>query len=161
MNLARYGKLANPQNISALPAGVPLSQVYADFLRYLLQHTQQFFEDSIFEGKAIWQNHKPNMDLIIAHPNGWGIREQTFLRTAAVAAGFTSTDKALKQVHFVTEAEASVHFCMYYTTLGSQLKVITAFMLGSRSANFLLVRMASILLCAMQVDRLLTQQFIL
>jgi hypothetical protein len=64
------------------------------------------------------------MDVIIAHPNGWGIREQTFLRTAAVTAGFTSVEQASSQVHFVTEAEASVHFCTYYTTLRNQLKVI-------------------------------------
>jgi hypothetical protein len=104
---------------------VALSQIYADFLRYLLQHTQQFFEDRILDGGNIWQTYKPTMDVVVAHPNGWGIREQTFLRTAAVMAGFTSTELALKNVHFVTEAEASVHFCMHYTTLGSQLKVRT------------------------------------
>jgi hypothetical protein len=111
------------QNVSALPIGVPISQVYADFLQYLLQHTQQFFEDHILDGKSIWTTYKPTMDVIIAHPNGWGVLEQTFLRTAAVAAGFTSIEQASNQVHFVTEAEASAHFCTHYTTLRSQLKV--------------------------------------
>jgi hypothetical protein len=115
---------SNIQNISELPTGVPLSQVYADFLRYLLQHTQQYFEDHILDGETIWKTYKPTMDVIIAHPNGWGVREQGFLRTAAVTAGFTSAEQASSQVHFVTEAEASVHFCTHYTTLRSQLKVI-------------------------------------
>jgi hypothetical protein len=99
-----------------------LSQIYADFLRYLLQHTQQFFKERILDGRNIWQTYRPDMEVIIAHPNGWGIREQTFLRTAAVMAGLTSTAQASNNVHFVTEAEASVHFCMHYTTLGSHLK---------------------------------------
>lgn len=107
---------------------MPLSQIYSDFLRYLLQHTQQFFEDHILDGKNIWQTYKPSMDVIIAHPNGWGIREQTFLRTAAVAAGFASPEQAANKVHFVTEAEASVHFCMYHTDLGSRLDVSGGFL---------------------------------
>jgi hypothetical protein len=63
------------------------------------------------------------MEVIIAHPNGWGIREQTFLRSAAVAAGFSTTDQASTKVRFVSEAEASVHFCIHHTNLGTVLKV--------------------------------------
>ncbi|KAG8686828.1 hypothetical protein FRC11_008301 [Ceratobasidium sp. 423] len=48
------------------------------------------------------------MDIVIAHPNGWGIREQAFLRTSSVVAGFTFAEHALDRVHFVTEAEASL-----------------------------------------------------
>ncbi|KAF8606751.1 hypothetical protein BDV93DRAFT_468343 [Ceratobasidium sp. AG-I] len=113
---AKHGLTLDP-----LPAGVPLIQIYSDFLRYLLKHTQQFFEDHILDGKNIWETYRPSMDVIIAHPNGWGIREQTFLRSAAVTAGFASMEKSTETVHFVTEAEASVHFCMYYTNLGSRL----------------------------------------
>jgi hypothetical protein len=145
-----------------LPAGVPLSQVYADFLRYLLEQTQQFFEDHILDGKVIWKTYKPTMDVIIAHPNGWGIREQTFLRTAAATAGFTSAEQAPSQVHFVTEAEASVHFCTYYTTLRNQLKVIIDDPFpNSRIAELLLGSLASILLYVTQADQLWTRLFIL
>jgi hypothetical protein len=63
------------------------------------------------------------MEVIIAHPNGWGIREQAFLRSVAVAAGFSTTDQAPTKVRFVTEAEASVHFCIHHTNLGTVLKV--------------------------------------
>jgi hypothetical protein len=108
---------------AALPSGVPLSQIYADFLGYLLQHTQTYFEDHILDGKRIWRTYKSNLEVIIAHPNGWGIREQSFLRSATVTAGFTSTGAATSRVHFVSEAEASVHFCMFHTNLGSQLSV--------------------------------------
>jgi hypothetical protein len=63
------------------------------------------------------------MEVVIAHPNGWGIREQAFLRTAAVNAGFAAPDKASSKIRFVTEAEASVHYCIHHTNLGSRLQV--------------------------------------
>ncbi|CAE6485381.1 unnamed protein product [Rhizoctonia solani] len=37
-------------------------------------------------------------------------------------AGLTTSDKPDSQIHFVTEAEASVHFCMHYTSLKSCLE---------------------------------------
>ncbi|CEL62443.1 hypothetical protein RSOLAG1IB_04799 [Rhizoctonia solani AG-1 IB] len=67
------------------------------------------------------------MEVIIAHPNGWGIREQAFLRSVAVAAGFSTADQAPTKVRFVTEAEASVHFCIHHTNLGTVLKPGTNF----------------------------------
>ncbi|KAG8731538.1 hypothetical protein FRC11_003854 [Ceratobasidium sp. 423] len=69
------------------------------------------------------------MEVIIAHPNGWGVREQTFLREAAVKAGFSSADKAASRIRFVSEAEASVHFCIYHTlaNLGARLQPGTNF----------------------------------
>ncbi|ELU42319.1 AIG1 domain-containing protein [Rhizoctonia solani AG-1 IA] len=111
----------------ALPFNVPLSQIYSDFLGYLLQHTQSYFEDHIIDGKRIWQQYKPSMEVVLAHPNGWGIREQAFLRLAAVKAGFTNASDAPSRVHFVNEAEASVHFCTLYSDIGSQLKPGTTF----------------------------------
>ncbi|KAG9084211.1 hypothetical protein FRC07_013690 [Ceratobasidium sp. 392] len=62
------------------------------------------------------------MEVVIAHPNGWGIREQAFLRATAVAAGLTSESSSRSKVKFVTEAEASVHFCIHHTNLGNRLQ---------------------------------------
>ncbi|QRW20294.1 hypothetical protein RhiXN_09269 [Rhizoctonia solani] len=129
--LAKYFKLhLHPADMQAkhdlkldeLPPGVTLRQIYADFLRYLLKHTKTFFEDRVLDGQQTWARYSPTMEVVIAHPNGWGIREQTFLRSAAVAAGFSTDEKALASVRFVTEAEASVHFCIHHTNLGSILK---------------------------------------
>lgn len=107
----------------ALPPGVSLRQIYADFLGYLLKHSKSFFEDRILDGKQIWARYQPKMEVVIAHPNGWGIREQTFLRGAAIDAGFSDVASASTKIRFVTEAEASVHFCIYHTNLGERLKV--------------------------------------
>ncbi|KAG8717706.1 hypothetical protein FRC08_006898 [Ceratobasidium sp. 394] len=114
-------------DLEPLPVGVPLSQIYSDFFRYLLQHTQTYFEDHILDGKKIWRTYKPTLEIIVAHPNGWGIREQAFLRSAVVAAEFINANDAGSRVHFVSEAEASVHFCIFHTNLGSQLKLGVTF----------------------------------
>ncbi|KAG8737716.1 hypothetical protein FRC10_007915, partial [Ceratobasidium sp. 414] len=92
--------------LDSLPDGVSLRQIYTDFLSYLFKHTQSFFEDRIVDGSLIWKNYQSKMEVVIAHPNGWGIREQTFLRAVAMDAGFTSTSSS-HRIRFVTEAEAS------------------------------------------------------
>ncbi|KAF8755016.1 ATP binding [Rhizoctonia solani] len=131
--LAKYFKLhLHPSDMQAkhelkldeLPPGVTLRQIYSDFLGYLLKHTRSFFEDRILDGKQIWSRYSPTMEVVIAHPNGWGIREQAFLRSAAVAAGFATTDQAPTKVRFVTEAEASVHFCIHHTNLVRFLRCV-------------------------------------
>jgi hypothetical protein len=113
------------QICAVLPPGVTLRQIYSDFLGYLLKHTQTYFEDRVLDGKQTWETYKPTMEVVIAHPNGWGIREQAFLRAAAVDAGFVDLDNAPSQVRFVTEAEASVHYCIHHTNIGSRLQVCT------------------------------------
>ncbi|CAE6471327.1 hypothetical protein ACGC1H_005400 [Rhizoctonia solani] len=134
--LAKHFKLhLHPKDLRAkhklaldpLPYGVNLSTIYADFLRYVLEHTRKCFETTIINGSEVWQAHSQNMDIVIAHPNGWGVREQAFLRTSSVVAGFTFAENALDYVHFVTEAEASVHFCIHYTNLKSSLHPYTTF----------------------------------
>ncbi|KAJ1303482.1 hypothetical protein OPQ81_011669 [Rhizoctonia solani] len=108
--------------LDPLPPGIPLRRIYSDFLGYLIRHTQTFFEDRIVDGKLLWQRYRPRMQFIIAHPNGWTIREQAFLRAAATDAGLVTDDTAASCIRFVTEAEASVHFCIYHTNLGSRLQ---------------------------------------
>ncbi|KAG8687807.1 hypothetical protein FRC09_013269, partial [Ceratobasidium sp. 395] len=95
--------------------------------RYLLKHTQAFFEARIIDGKMLWESYQHKTEIVIAHPNGWGIREQTFLRTAAVDAGITTNSLSRSRIKFVTEAEASVHFCIYHTNLGNRLQAGTKF----------------------------------
>ncbi|CAE6440540.1 unnamed protein product [Rhizoctonia solani] len=130
-SLAKYFKLnLHPDDMRArhdlklesLPPGVPLRQIYSDFLGYLLRNTKSYFEDRIVDGKRIWQRYSPTMEVVIAHPNGWSTREQQFLRLASVAAGLSTPGQASSKIRFVTEAEASVHFCIYHTNLGNRLQ---------------------------------------
>jgi hypothetical protein len=106
-------------NFPALPVGVPVDQVYTDYLRYLFRHTKAFFEEHIFNGQDIWQSLSASMAIIIAHPNGWGAHEQSVLRAAAVAAGISTAVDSRRKITFVSEAEASVQFCLSSSLVGS------------------------------------------
>ncbi|CUA74401.1 hypothetical protein RSOLAG22IIIB_11196 [Rhizoctonia solani] len=109
--------------ISALPFGVSLRKVYSDFLGYLLKHTQSYFEDRIIDGAQIWESYKSALELVMSHPNGWGAREQAFLREVAVSAGYTTSDMAPSSIRFITDLEASVQSCLFHATLTKKLKV--------------------------------------
>lgn len=63
------------------------------------------------------------MDIVIGHANGHGIREQEFLRSAAISAGIVASEKALRHIRFVSEAEAWVRFCLHHVDLESPLPV--------------------------------------
>ncbi|CAE6507895.1 unnamed protein product [Rhizoctonia solani] len=108
--------------LSPLPPGISLAQIYSDFLGYLLKHTKAFVEKRMALGKQTWEKYKPEMEVVIAHPNGWGTPEQDFLRKAAIDSGFVDSDKASSQVQFVTEAEASIHYCIHHSNLSNKLE---------------------------------------
>ncbi|KIM82435.1 hypothetical protein PILCRDRAFT_462174 [Piloderma croceum F 1598] len=131
--LARYFKLRlHPTNgrthnlameLEYLPTGITIMQIYVDFLRYLLRHTKEYFESHILQGQSEWSRYSPAMDVVIAHPNGWGVKEQDFLRRAAVTAGYVTPQNALSQIKFVSEADASVHFCIFHMDVDSKMNV--------------------------------------
>jgi hypothetical protein len=98
-------------------------KIYVDFMRHLLKHTKQFFETHVLQGQEEWRRHSPSMDVVFAHPNGWGINEQDFLRRAAITAGYATLQNAISQIKFVSEAEASVHFSIFQLNLNSAMNV--------------------------------------
>ncbi|KAF8305224.1 uncharacterized protein EI90DRAFT_3001470 [Cantharellus anzutake] len=129
--LARHFKLhLHPQTmkekhnltIDPLPEGVPLSTIYRDFFGYLIRHTQDAFTDRVLDGARVWKTYFPSADIVIAHPNGWGLREQEFMRRAAVAADVVPQSESHNRIFFVTEGEASVHYCMFHANLAPQFK---------------------------------------
>ncbi|KAG9120288.1 hypothetical protein FRC07_004280 [Ceratobasidium sp. 392] len=129
--LARHFKLhLHPESmkqkhslkIQPLPGGISLDKIYTDFMTYLMQHTQAFFESHVTNGPKVWKDLRDDMTIVLAHPNGWTIKEQNFLRKAAIAAKYTSEAKAHGQIHFVSEAEASTHFCMFHSDIHRNLK---------------------------------------
>lgn len=127
-SLAKHFKLhLHPQSMAIqdrlalcpLPPGVSLAAIYTDFLGYLLRHTQGYFESHVIQGAAIWEKYSPKMLVVLAHPNGWSTREQNYLRQALrnVGPNYKSC-----QITFVTEGEASVHFCMFSSNMDSALQ---------------------------------------
>jgi hypothetical protein len=107
----------------ALPQGVTVETIYSDFLRYLLKNTRAFFETRTPNGATVWQQLIDAAEFVIAHPNAWGLREQYVLRRAAVRADYLSFIQADYRIRFVSEGEASVHFCIVHGDLAAKLKV--------------------------------------
>jgi hypothetical protein len=64
-----------------------------------------------------------SMYVVFAYPNGWGFKETSFLRNAAIEAGYALPQDAYSRIRFVSEAEASVHYCLIYTGLDHILSV--------------------------------------
>ncbi|KIM23512.1 hypothetical protein M408DRAFT_262801 [Serendipita vermifera MAFF 305830] len=122
-NVARWFKLhLHPATMSTtqafeippLPVGVSIERVYADIMRYLMDGTQRFFERTIPNGPEIWARVRNTIIVVLATPNGWGIREQVVLRNAAIRASLVKEETAGQLVQFVTESEASVHYALAY-----------------------------------------------
>ncbi|CAE6367519.1 unnamed protein product [Rhizoctonia solani] len=108
--------------VDPLPNGVTLPQIYADFMKYLIKHTEPYFKSRIVDGSMIWEAYKDKTVFVIGHPNGWGLREQEFLRKAAIKGGLVDKADAKSRVRFVTEAEASVHYCIENSNISSRLQ---------------------------------------
>lgn len=82
-------------------------------------------------GEELWKRVKSNIDLILSHPNGWEGRQQEFLRKSVVNASIFTEEEALSRVSFVTEGEATFHYCVIETKTRESLKVLS-FMLSTK-----------------------------
>ncbi|CAE7096804.1 unnamed protein product [Rhizoctonia solani] len=120
-------KEKNSIKLEPLPNGLTLSRIYADFMKYLLEHTVPFFKSRIVDGPTIWEAYKNSVIFVIGHPNGYGLRQQDFLRKAAIEGGLVGAADATTRVRFVTEAEASVHFCIAHSNISSRLRIGSTF----------------------------------
>ena len=98
--------------IPPLPAGITVERVYADLMKYLMEHTQRFFETVTPNGERIWARLRDTIVIVLATPNGWDIREQATLRRAAIMASLVTEENAGQLLQFVTESEASVHYAL-------------------------------------------------
>ena len=53
-----------------------------------------------------------NIEFILSHPNGWEGQQQSEMRRAAINADLVNANEAPERISFVTEGEASLHFCL-------------------------------------------------
>lgn len=89
---------------------VPLENIYADYLSYLLKRTQVFLRERT--GRDVWSSLKDRAEIVISHPNRWGTKQQKFLEEAVIQAGFVTREGAKQYLHFVEEAEAAASFAL-------------------------------------------------
>ncbi|KAF8632111.1 hypothetical protein AX15_002042 [Amanita polypyramis BW_CC] len=101
----------NMKPIPPLPPNKTAIDVLADFLRYLYQSTKQYIRDRT--GSDIWESVHTNIEFVLCHPNDWEGKQQSEMRRAAIVAGLVVNETdTLKRTSFVTEGEASLHFCL-------------------------------------------------
>lgn len=100
-------------SLPELPPGKTAIDVFGDFLKYLFSCARRFITQTHANGESLWQSVDSRIDFIFGHPNGWEGLQQSKMRQAAVAAGLvTDSPDGHARVHFVTEGEASLHYCL-------------------------------------------------
>lgn len=105
------GSTAADAAIPPLPAGKRAVDVLADFLHYLRACAAAYIAEAHLGGADLWAATGADARYVLAHPNGWGGAEQARMRDAAVRAGLVRASEPAR-VSFVTEGEASLHFCV-------------------------------------------------
>ena len=86
-------------------------EVFADFLRYLLECASRYIRDTHTNGPDLWNSVKSHIDFVLSHPNGWEGTQQSEIRRAAVLAGLVPDNPSgHSRLSLVTEGEASLHF---------------------------------------------------
>ncbi|KAJ6605464.1 hypothetical protein DFH09DRAFT_204052 [Mycena vulgaris] len=102
-----------PHALPPLPVNKTAVNIFADFLRYLLQCAKLYIEEHYPNGNAMWITLEGTIEFVLTHPNGWEGEQQAKMRTAAIIAGLIpNTTADHERIHFVTEGEASLNFCI-------------------------------------------------
>ncbi|KAH9940118.1 uncharacterized protein BXZ73DRAFT_99115 [Epithele typhae] len=101
------------RDLPPLPRGKSVVSVFADFIAYLVSCAKRFIQESHANGNHLWASVEGNIEFVLSHPNGWEGAQQEKMRQATIVGGLIpNTDEGRKRVHFVTEGEASLHFCI-------------------------------------------------
>lgn len=101
-------------------------QVFGDFLRYLYDCTQLFIEETHAGGAELWASVEHRTEFVLTHPNGWEGAQQALMRNAAIYGGLVpDTMDGYARIHFVTEGEASLHYCIGNNYAAELIKVFS------------------------------------
>jgi hypothetical protein len=101
------------EKIPPLPSNKSVIDLFADFMRYLYDCAKTYIQETHASGADLWASVEHRIEYVLTHPNGWEGGQQGKMRTAAILAGLIpDTDEGRARVQFVTEGEASLHFCI-------------------------------------------------
>ena len=123
----RPRELGSDQALATLPPLPPnksVVDIFADFLAYLFTCARTYIQETHPGGVRFWTSIAQNIDFVLTHPNGWEGYQQAQMREAAVQAGLVAdTDEGKTRLSFVTEGEASLHFCLSKGLIVEGMKV--------------------------------------
>ena len=77
-------------------------------MRFLNDHTRQFFVTTSPDGQKIWDRLKATTCFVVATPNGWEDFQRGYLRQDLILAEALPTRNPRERFIFVTESEASI-----------------------------------------------------
>uniref|UniRef100_A0A0W0G793 Uncharacterized protein n=1 Tax=Moniliophthora roreri TaxID=221103 RepID=A0A0W0G793_MONRR len=97
-------------DLPPLPPNKTAIDVFADFLQYLHTCTVDYIKNS--RGPQFWSSIESSIDYVLTHPNGWEGPQQALMRQAAIRAGLITSADIETRLQFVTEGEASLHYCI-------------------------------------------------
>ncbi|KAI5897240.1 uncharacterized protein SCHCODRAFT_01111076 [Schizophyllum commune H4-8] len=104
------------QELSTLPPLPPnktVVDVFSDFLAYMFKCARDYIQETHPGGAQLWSSVAENIDFVLTHPNGWEGSQQSLMRLSAIQAKLVpDSDSGRARVSFVTEGEASLHFCL-------------------------------------------------
>ncbi|TFY59589.1 hypothetical protein EVJ58_g5686 [Rhodofomes roseus] len=100
----------------------PVVQIFADYLAYLFKCATDFISETHLLGREVLESGV-DIEFVLSHPNGWGGQQQAKMRRAATLAGLIpDTEAGHAQLHFVSEGEASLHFCIVNGLAGNVIQ---------------------------------------
>ncbi|KAI0315431.1 hypothetical protein OF83DRAFT_1173828 [Amylostereum chailletii] len=118
---------------ATLPSSKDIISVFADFYRYLFDRARASICETNVNGDSLWNSVQGNIDFVLSHPNGWEGAQQGAMRKAAIMAGLVpDTPSGIDRITFVTEGEASCHYCISMglmadaTEVGKNVMIIDA-----------------------------------
>lgn len=114
-SVAEDGSNAINEDIEIPPLSLNKSAttIFSDFLKYLFLCTRDYIIETHANGDTLWAALKDKVHFILSHPNGWEGPQQTLMRQASIMAGLIpDTSEGHDRVEFVTEGEASLHYCV-------------------------------------------------
>ena len=118
------GSSVDGTKIPALPRGKTIVEVFADFLAYLLACARTYITETHAAGDVLWTSLEQSIHFVLTHPNGWTGPQQMRMRKSAVLAGLVPDSPAGRmRMQFVTEGEASMHFCVSHESYVDLFKV--------------------------------------
>lgn len=110
--------------VPPLPLRKTVVDVFADFMAYMYACARKYIIETHAAGSGLWLSVEKDIEFILGHPNGWGGNQQAQMRKAAVQGGLVPDEEAgCARVHFVSEGEASLHFCVQSGRATESVKV--------------------------------------
>ncbi|VDB90865.1 unnamed protein product [Peniophora sp. CBMAI 1063] len=107
-----------------LPGKKTIVDVYADFYGYLFRCARTFIQETHTAiGALVWESMQDDIEIVLSHPNGWGGPQQSTMRRAVIQAGILpDTPAGRSRVTFVSEGEASLHYCVSSGLLSNEIE---------------------------------------